>query len=196
MAEIESTNFKSVTGTFSGDETSSLVECQDFINRFENYKTLKGWTDANAAKAFGFTLRGKASMWYRNFQNRHPTQSANWPDLKKAFQKRFDTTGSPEDQLQGLTDLKLRKGESVVDFADRIEYTHNFLQKEPENTLTDDNEKRIYKSGQEASKEENMKLYFLNGIPEYVKMELLKRPLKERLTDVVDDAKRIENAQK
>ena len=41
-----------------------------------------------------------------------------------------------------------------------------------------------------------MKLYFLNGIPEYVKTELLKRPLRARLSEVVEDAKRIENAQK
>ena len=196
-ASFSSTNYRNMTGYFSGDNQESLVECRDFHRRFCDYATIAQWNSNETCKAFGFVLRGKASMWFKNYCDDHPTRSEEWEQLQQAFLKRFDPSGRADEKLQGIEDLQMRSSETVMDFADRVKYTWNYLSnQEEEQTLANDSELEAYRMGRESTKVDSMKLYFMNGIPRHIKATIIKQSLRGGFDKMVEAAQRAEHADK
>ena len=151
-ASFSSTNYRNMTGYFSGDNQESLVECRDFHWQFCDYATIAQWNSNETCKVFGFVLRGKASMWFKNYCDDHPTRSEEWEQLQQAFLKRFDPSGRADEKLQGIEDLQIRSSEMVMDFVDRVKYTWNYLSnQEEEPALASDQELEAYDGSRRKS---------------------------------------------
>ena len=188
-------SFIAKTGTFDGEFIGKLSESRTFIKRFEKCIAICNWKDPEITSTFSFCLKGVASMWMDNLVTEHPTKSRKWEFVRNKFMKRFDQTGTPQDRLQTLAGLEIKKGETSANFATRVEYTLNLLEMAPGAVPTDQNEARGFTLGRDSVKQENKMLYFVNGLRPSVKRKILSNPDITTFEKMVLAATQAENAE-
>ena len=172
--------FRSMTGTFDGSKSQSIIECRDFLRRFEEYKTLENWNDTAAVNAFSLCLKGTASMWMYSFlEDNTSTKDGikklpEWKEVRKAFVKKFDRASTPKDKVAQTLNLTQGKDETIRAFAVRVDYTIRILNADNNKMENIRPENRsAFKMGLDAAKENQKITYFCKGLLPHLQTKVL-----------------------
>ena len=191
--------FRSMTVTFDGTKSQTIVECRDFIRRFEEYRSLEQWSDAAAVNAFSLCLKGTASMWMYSFLDDNTSIKdgvkilPDWEKVKRAFIKKFDRASTPKDKVAQILNLTQGKDETVKMFAVRVDYTIRVLNAENSNLENIKPENRnAFKMGLDAAKQNQMITYFCNGLLPHLQSKVLAHADCNSFDALVDKATQLE----
>lgn len=189
---------------FYGEEKEDALKVAEFIERFETSTTSMGLTTgAQKAAHFGSYLRGSAYQVHRALETVR-VDSANWPQVKAYFLKKYRGESSAHTVVASFDSLKQKKNEGIMPFYSRVCYeTKLFMDtfQAPVAPLP-----AAYTAMSAADKADVQKQYviqmqqmiartfFIGGIKSSIKTEL-QRIAPEDLDGTVDAANKLETTE-
>ncbi len=94
-----------------------VMDPMPWLNAFNQYVELMGWSSKQRLGSFPLFLRGDARSWYLGI----PEDSRKtWDDLKIAFVKRYEDPERKWLRTHQLKHVKMIQGQSVENFSDEI----------------------------------------------------------------------------
>ena len=121
---------KQILSTFDGSISQDPVS---FMTKFCNFKEFSNWGSRKACKAFWCLMTGSASTWCSGLP---PDVRNNWTALEKAFRTKYGSNANNKFALHNmLQKLKMKQGESVADFSERVHTLAERLAKSPQDQV-------------------------------------------------------------
>lgn len=123
-AQFDPIDYLKEIATFSGKINSSL-SFEEWIGRFDNVATCAGWSDVKKCRVLSSKLSGSAFDYMKNLERANPADVKTYDRFKEKLRERFDDLMTPETYFNAFNSAIREAGESIQDFAQRVEKLHH-----------------------------------------------------------------------